>query len=101
MGVNKKKLRLNNEPDPVGRNHLGGHAELATAAGLVFPLLEGAVVVAPLVFHQMVGADETAGADGAGEFLLAGVHPPVAGQLVRSGKLLVASIHGAGVGSFT
>ena len=50
------------------------------------------------VFGQVVTAHEAAVADGAHKLLLAGVRPPVARQLVRAGKLLVAALPAAAEG---
>lgn len=50
---------------------------------------------------QVVAAGEALGAQGAGEPLLAGVRPVVAGQLVRTGEFLVAARPVTGKGPFT
>ena len=50
---------------------------------------------------QVVAAGEALGAERAGEALLAGVRPVVAGQLVRACELLVASRPVASEGALT
>lgn len=57
--------------------------------------------MAPGVLGQVVAAGEALGAQGAGEPLLAGVRPVVAGQLVRTGEFLVAARPVTGKGPFT
>lgn len=49
----------------------------------------------------MVGADEPVSADGAGKLLVAGVRATVAGELVGTGKTLVATGNGAAVRAFS
>lgn len=57
--------------------------------------------VAARVLGQVVAAGEALGAERAGEALLAGVRPVVAGQLVRACELLVASRPVASEGALT
>lgn len=57
--------------------------------------------VATRVLGQVVAAGEALGAERAGEALLAGVRPVVAGQLVRACELLVASRPVASKGALT
>lgn len=57
--------------------------------------------VATRVLGQVVAAGEALGAERAGEALLAGVRPVVAGQLVRACELLVASRPVASEGALT
>lgn len=53
------------------------------------------------MLSQVIAAGEALGAQGTGKPLLACVCPVVAGQLVRTGKLLVAARPVTGKGSLT
>lgn len=57
--------------------------------------------MSPGVLGQVVAAGETLGTQGAGEPLLACVRPVVAGQLIRSGELLVTARPVTGKGPLT
>lgn len=57
--------------------------------------------MSPGVLGQVVAAGKTLGTQGTGEALLPGVRPVVAGQLIRTGELLVTAGPVAGKGPLT
>jgi len=82
------------------RSHLRRNGLLLLLLQLAL-LLQGSLLVPHLVLRQVVRPDEPAAADGAAELFLAGVGPPVPGQLVRPGKSSAASLDLAFVRAFT
>lgn len=57
--------------------------------------------MSPGVLGQVVASGKPLGTQGAGEALLPGVRPVVAGQLIRTGELLVTARPVAGKGPLT